>query len=64
MITYLGQEFEEVQFKGELSYIIINYKEPACYVLAHKITNEEFKLIRDILIDLEWLYLLGKAQAS
>ena len=55
MITNLENEFEEVQFKGKLSYIIVNWKEESIYVLSHKITKDEMQTLEDIVLYLSWL---------
>ena len=54
-ITQLGEEFEEIQFIGKYSYIIIDYKKETILLLSYKLSTEELKIIEDIILYLHWL---------
>lgn len=53
--TNLSKEFEQLEFKSNLSYVIIDYKNYAVFTLSHKISYVEQDLINDIMIYLNWL---------
>lgn len=55
LITDLNANFNEIQFVGKLSYIIIKYKRKACFALGHHITKVEWQTIQDIMLYLDWL---------
>ena len=48
MITNLDEEFEEIQFKGKLSYLVIDWKNEMYSVLSHRVTQKEADIIDDI----------------
>lgn len=55
MITNLDEEFEEIQFKGKLSYLVIDWKNEMYSVLSHRVTQKEADIIDDIITELTWL---------
>lgn len=54
-ITDLGEEFDEIQFIGKYSYIIIDYKKETILVLSYKLSQKELGIIEDINFELNWL---------
>lgn len=54
-ITDLGGEFDEIQFLGKYSYIIIDYKKETILLLSYKLSAEELQIIEDINLYLNWL---------
>ena len=63
-ITDLGEEFDEIQFIGKYSYIIIDYKKETILLLSYKLSAEELEIIKDINLNLNWLELGLKVQAQ
>lgn len=57
LITNLSEEFEEVRFLDKYGYVIIDFWEGSFYVLSHRLTYIELRLLIDIKIDLQWLNL-------
>ena len=55
LITNLSEEFEEIRFVNKLSYITIDYKNYACFSMSHHITEQEIKLIDDLMVYLNWI---------
>lgn len=55
LITNLSEEFEDVRFKGKISYVIIAFKEQAIYTLSHSLTKDEMAMIEDIIIYLRFM---------
>ena len=53
--TDLSKEFDQISFKGELSYITIDYKRYAYYTLNIKLSKNVQQAIEDTLIYLSWL---------
>lgn len=54
-ITDLGGEFDEIQFIGKYSYIIIDYKKETILLLSYKLSAKELEIIEDINFELNWL---------
>lgn len=63
-ITNLGGEFDEIQFIGKYSYIIIDYKKETILLLSYKLSAEELEIIRDINLNLNWLETGLRVQAQ
>lgn len=53
--TSLSDEFSEIRFENDFSHIIINFKKEICFTLSHKLTNQEFEMIKDIMLYYNWL---------
>ena len=56
LMTNLSEEFNEIRFMNELSYIIIDYKRYACYTMAYEMDANEWQTVQDILTHTNWLY--------
>lgn len=54
LVSDLGKEFDEIRFLGKFGYIIINYKNEACFTLGIHLTNQEWECIREIIIYLQF----------
>jgi len=63
-ITDLGEEFDEIQFIGKYSYIIIDYKKETILLLSYKLSAEELQIIEDINLYLNWLETGLRVQAQ
>lgn len=63
-ITDLGEEFDEIQFIGKYSYIIIDYKKETILLLSYKLSAEELEIIKDINLCLNWLETGLRVQAQ
>ena len=63
-ITNLGGEFDEIQFLGKYSYIIIDYKKETILLLSYKLSAEELQIIKDINLYLNWLETGLRVQAQ
>ena len=63
-ITDLGEEFNEIQFIGKYSYIIIDYKNEAILLLSYKLSAKELEIINDINFELNWLEMGLRIQAQ
>ena len=55
METDLSKEFDRICFKGELSYITIDYKRYAYYTLNFKLSGTIRQAVEDTLVYLSWL---------
>lgn len=61
-VTNLSEDFNEIQYIGKYSYIIIEYREKRILVLAYKLNAQEMSLIEDIILYLHWLEFVPKYQ--
>lgn len=55
--TDLSENFEEIRFENELSYIIIDFKNYAYFTLSYNLDAKEEATIEDILTHTSWLYI-------
>lgn len=55
LITNINEEFEEIRFINNLSYLIINYKEERYMTLDLKLTDDTKAIIEEIMVYLNWL---------
>lgn len=56
-ITNLSEEFHEIRFKNELSYIVIDFKREAVYTMSYELDDKEWQTVDDILLHTTWLYI-------
>lgn len=56
LMTNLSEEFNEIRFMNELSYIIIDFRRYACYTMAYDMDANEWDTVQDILTHTSWLY--------
>lgn len=57
MITDLSEEFTQIRFMNSLSYIIIDFKRNTCFSMSCKLDCQEFDIVQEILIYLNWLHI-------
>lgn len=57
LVTNLSEEFHEVRFMNELSYIVIDFKRNAYYTLSVFMDEKIRETIEDILLETSWLYI-------
>lgn len=57
LVTNLSEEFHEVRFMNELSYIVIDFKRNAYYTLSVFLDEKIRGTIEDILLETSWLYI-------
>ena len=57
MITDLSDDFTEIKFINKLGYILIDYRNEACFTLSHHLTKLEMSIIEDIMLYCNWLEL-------
>lgn len=55
LTTDLSSNFNKLEFKNKLSYLIIDYEKNLCFAMSHKITRQEQEIIEEIMICLDWL---------
>lgn len=55
MKTNLDAEFEQLIFKNNLQYIMIDWKTYTIATLSYKLSNKEIQIIEDIILYLDWL---------
>lgn len=55
MITNLGENFTKIEFIDKYGYIIIDYQKQKIITLANKLNEVEFKIIENIMLQLDWL---------
>jgi len=56
-MTNLSEEFHEIRFMNELSYIVIDFERNACYTLSYAMDENEWQTVQDILLYTSWLYI-------
>ena len=57
LMTNLSEDFEEIRFMNELSYIVIDFKRNACYTMSYAMDENEWQTVQDILLYTSWLYI-------
>lgn len=57
LATNLSEDFNELVFISDLSYIVIAYEKNTCLALSHKITRKEWTIIEEIMIKLTFFWL-------
>ena len=57
LMTNLSEEFDEVRFMNELSYIVIDFERNACYTMSYAMDENEWQTVKDILLFTRWLYI-------
>ena len=64
LTTDLSSNFNRLEFKNKLSYLIIDYEKNLCFAMSHKITRQEQEIIEEIMIYLDWLRVVGQYISS
>lgn len=62
--TSLNKEFDILKFTGSYSYLTIDFRRQACFVMSHKLTKEETEIIDLIVTCLQWLEIGREYQRS
>lgn len=55
LITNLDEEFVELRFMSKIGYIIIDYRNEAVFTLSHKLTEIEFEICSELMVQCNWL---------
>lgn len=55
-ITDFDNEFWDVRYIGQYSYITIDFKHKAYFLMNIRLNKEQITIVEDILNDLSWLY--------
>ena len=64
LVTNLSDNFQEISFMNELSYITIDYKHEKSHILSHRLTDNEWATITDIILYCSWLYIGQKYESK
>ena len=63
LVTDLSDDFQEIKFRNELSYIIIDFKNEVIFSMAYHLENAELDTAQDILLYSSWLFMGEKIES-
>lgn len=55
LVTDLSNDFNQIRFVNKLGYILIDYRNEACFILGHKLSHVEWQLVQDVMLYCNWL---------